>query len=86
MATKLIVDMRRKNCYGYEEDSCITKAETEHLINLVEEYGDALLRIAGGGSEMFRNNGTEVDPKACEEKFRQRLDSLHRVIHERIKK
>ncbi len=75
MATKVITDIRSKLACG-----AATPREIDHIVNLVEEYGDALLRIAGGGSEMFRRNGSEVDPKACVDKIQDRFDTLQRII------
>ncbi len=68
MATEVVIEARKRFVHPTISDEDMRALD--HLIDLVEEYGDALLAATRSGSEFFRANGTEVDPKACLEYIR----------------
>ncbi len=83
MPTKVVVDARDAINYG-----ALNYEAAKRLIDLVEEYGDALLSLTCGGSEFFRKSGSEVDPQACVEyvrNWRQSLVNTLKIIKEKTK-
>ncbi len=63
MPTEFVAKMREQFAHASMGDG--DARAVDYLIDLVEEYGNALLSVGRSGSESFRKNGTEVDPKAC---------------------
>lgn len=57
----------------------------DRLEDYAREASKALMRLSGGGSEMFKRIGDDfyADPKLCVARAEEKLATLHKVIRSR---